>query len=60
MTQKPLIDRLYTIELHKMPEFVDVFDLLAMPILLETLGTPFGFYTSVSGHETSGGPAQSG
>jgi hypothetical protein len=44
---KPLVDhRIYTIRLRKMAEFLEVFDRLAMPILLETLGTPLGFYTS--------------
>ena len=47
---KPLIDhRTYTIVLRKMPEFIEVFDRLAMPILLETLGHPVGFYTSLVG-----------
>jgi len=47
---KALVDhRIYTIKLRKMPEFLEVFDRLAMPILLETLGTPLGFYTSVVG-----------
>ncbi len=47
---KPLVDhRIYTIRLRKMNEFVEVFDRLAMPILLETLGHPLGFYTSVVG-----------
>ncbi len=47
---KPLVDhRVYTIRLRKMPEFLDVFDRLAMPILLETLGSPLGFWTSVVG-----------
>ncbi|CAM3796910.1 NIPSNAP family protein [Castellaniella denitrificans] len=42
-----LVDhRIYTIALRKMPEFLDVFDRLAMPILLETLGNPIGIYTS--------------
>ena len=37
---KPLVDfRVYTIALRKMPEFLEVFDRLAMPILRETLGT---------------------
>ncbi|MGF6805351.1 hypothetical protein OKW30_000477 [Paraburkholderia sp. Clong3] len=41
---KPLLNfRVYTIALRKMPEFIDVFDRLAMPILLETLGHPLGF-----------------
>ena len=47
---KPLIDhRVYTIRLRKMAEFIDVFDHLAMPILLETLGSPVGFWTSLVG-----------
>lgn len=47
---KPLIDhRSYTIALRKMPEFLEVFNRLAMPILMETLGHPVGFYTSLVG-----------
>lgn len=47
---KPLIDhRIYTIALRKMPEFIEVFNRLAMPILMETLGHPIGFYTSLVG-----------
>lgn len=47
---KPLVDhRIYTIALRKMPEFLDVFNRLAMPILLDTLGHPMGFYTSLVG-----------
>lgn len=47
---KPLVDfRVYTIALRKMPEFLEVFDRLAMPILLETLGHPLGFWTSLVG-----------
>jgi hypothetical protein len=47
---KPLVDhRIYTIQLRKMNEFIEVFDRLAMPILLETLGHPLGFYTSLVG-----------
>lgn len=47
---KPLVDfRVYTIALRKMPEFLEVFDRLAMPILLETLGHPLGFWTSFVG-----------
>lgn len=43
----PLVDhRIYTIRLRKMGEFVEVFDRLAMPILLKTLGHPLGFWTS--------------
>ena len=44
---KNLVDhRIYTIKLRKMPEFLEVFDRLAMPVLLHTLGTPLGFYMS--------------
>ena len=47
---KPLVDhRIYTITLRKMPEFLAVFNRLAMPILMETLGHPVGFYTSLVG-----------
>jgi hypothetical protein len=38
--------RTYTIALRKMPEFLEVFSNLAMPILLETLGNPVGMYVS--------------
>jgi hypothetical protein len=45
--QLPLVDhRIYTIRLRKMPEFLEVFNRLAMPVLLQTLGTPLGFYVS--------------
>jgi hypothetical protein len=48
--QKPLVDhRIYTIALRKMPEFLEVFNTLAMPLLMETLGHPLGFYSSVVG-----------
>jgi NIPSNAP len=44
---KAIVDhRIYTIALRKMPEFLEVFDQLAMPILLQTLGNPLGFYVS--------------
>lgn len=47
---RPLIDhRVYTIALRKMPDFIEVFNRLAMPILMQTLGHPLGFYTSVVG-----------
>ena len=47
---KPLVDhRIYTIALRKMPEFLEVFNRLAMPVLMETLGYPLGFYTSLVG-----------
>ncbi len=47
---RPLIDhRVYTIRLRKMGEFLDVFNRMAMPILLDTLGHPAGFYVSQVG-----------
>lgn len=47
---KPWIDhRVYTIALRKMPEFLQVFNDLALPVLLQTLGHPLGFWTSVVG-----------
>jgi len=46
----PLVDlRVYTIALRKMPEFLDIFDRMGLPVLLETLGAPLGFYTSQVG-----------
>jgi len=48
--ERPLIDhRIYTIALRKMPEFLEVFNRLAMPVLMQTLGHPVGFYTSLVG-----------
>jgi len=50
MNSKALVDhRIYTIALRKMPEFLEVFDRLAMPILLHTLGAPLGFWVSQVG-----------
>lgn len=47
---KPLVDhRVYTIRLRRMGEFLEVFDRLAMPILMQTLGHPLGFWTSQVG-----------
>ena len=47
---KPLVDhRIYTIALRQMDAFLDVFDRLAMPVLLETLGTPLGIHVSQVG-----------
>ncbi|WP_256377816.1 NIPSNAP family protein [Paraburkholderia pallida] len=44
---KPFIDhRIYTIRPRGMPEFLDVFDRLAMPIQLKYLGAPVGFFVS--------------
>lgn len=47
---RPLVDhRVYTIRLRKMAEFVGLWDRLAMPVLLETLGHPVGFWVSQVG-----------
>lgn len=44
---KAVVDhRVYTIALRKMPQFLDIFQTLAMPVLMKTLGHPLGFYTS--------------
>lgn len=49
-TGGPFVDlRTYTIRPRGMAEFLDVFDRLAMPVLLRTLGRPVGFYTSLVG-----------
>jgi hypothetical protein len=51
MTQKTLVDlRTYTIAVRKMPEFLEVFDRLGMPVLTRHLGRPIGFYTAAVGH----------
>jgi len=41
--------RTYTIRLRKMPEFLEVFDRLAMPVQLRYLGKPLGMFTSAVG-----------
>ncbi|MFC3059354.1 NIPSNAP family protein [Paenirhodobacter populi] len=47
---RPLVNlRYYTIAPRRMGEFLEVFDRLAMPVLIETLGPPIGFYTSTVG-----------
>jgi len=52
MTEKPLAGhRTCTIALRKMREFPDVFNRLAVPVLLETLGRPLGFWTGVAGQQ---------
>ena len=45
-----LVDhRVYTIALRRMNEFIEVFDRLAMPVLLDTLGQPIAFHVSQVG-----------
>ncbi|PZO65891.1 MAG: NIPSNAP family protein [Paracoccus denitrificans] len=49
-SDRPLVNlRFYTITPRKMGEFLEVFDRLAMPVLIRTLGPPIGFYTSTVG-----------
>ncbi|BEP95298.1 NIPSNAP family protein [Acidovorax sp. A79] len=48
--RKPLVDhRVYTIRLRKMGEFLEVFNRMAMPVLMDTLAHPVGFYISQVG-----------
>ncbi|MDH4555731.1 NIPSNAP family protein [Pseudomonas sp. BN417] len=50
MNHKPIVDhRIYTIKPRGMAEFLEVFDRLAMPLLLKHLGAPLAFYTSSIG-----------
>jgi hypothetical protein len=47
---KALVDlRIYTIRPRAMAEFTRVWDQLAMPVQLRTLGSPLGFYKSSIG-----------
>jgi hypothetical protein len=47
---RPLVDhRIYTIRLRKMGEFLEVFNRMAMPVLMDTLAHPVGFYVSQVG-----------
>jgi len=47
----PLIDhRVYTIAPRKMGEFLKLFESV-MPALIETMGNPIGFYTSLVGQQ---------
>jgi hypothetical protein len=48
--RKPLVDhRIYTLHPRRTAAFLDVFNRLAMPVLMETLGAPLGFYLSCVG-----------
>lgn len=50
MAGSPIVDlRTYTIAVRKMPEFLDVFDRLGLPVLRRHLGAPIGFYTAAIG-----------
>ena len=41
--------RAYTIRVRKMKDFLDVFDRMALPPLLATMGVPLGFHVSQVG-----------
>jgi|SRR5690625_751271 len=48
--EKSLIDhRVYTIAPRKMNEFLEAFNRLALPVLLETVGEPVGMYVTKVG-----------
>ena len=42
-------NQIYTIRLRKMGEFLEVFNRMAMPVLMDTLAHPVGFYVSQVG-----------
>jgi hypothetical protein len=47
---KALIDhRVYNIAPRCMPQFLEIFNRMGMPVLKATLGTPMGMYTTVVG-----------
>jgi hypothetical protein len=47
VAEKTVIDhRIYTIKPRGMAEFLEVFETLALPVLMRTLGHPLGFYVS--------------
>lgn len=46
-SRKPIIDlRIYTIVVRKMPQFLDAFDRLGLPVQIRHLGVPVGIYVS--------------
>jgi len=50
MTTKPIVDlRIYTIRPRGMPEYLRLFEELALPAALRHWGPPLGFYTSQIG-----------
>lgn len=50
LREKAVVDhRIYSIRPRAMAEFLELFDRLAMPILLRHLGPPLAFYTSSIG-----------
>jgi len=50
MPDKPIIDlRVYTIRPRGMPEYLKLFEELALPIQLRHIGPPVGYYTAEIG-----------
>jgi hypothetical protein len=50
MPDKPIIDlRIYTIRPRGMPEYLKLFEELALPIQLRHIGPPVGYYTAEIG-----------
>ena len=50
MARKPIVDlRTYTIAVRKMPEFLEAFERLGLPVLIRHLGRPLDFYVSSIG-----------
>jgi hypothetical protein len=41
--------RVYTIALRKTPQFLEMFNSMALPVLVRHLGNPIGFYVSYVG-----------
>jgi hypothetical protein len=50
MADKPLIDlRIYTIRPRGMPQYLKLFEELALPLALKYLGKPLGYYVTQIG-----------
>ena len=49
LAKPPAAHHIYTIRLRKMGEFLEVFNRMAMPVLMDTLAHPVGFYVSQVG-----------
>jgi hypothetical protein len=50
MTDKPVIDlRIYTIRPRGMPQYLKLFEELALPLALKYLGEPLGYYVTQIG-----------
>ncbi|HTC08912.1 MAG TPA: NIPSNAP family protein [Acetobacteraceae bacterium] len=50
MTDKPIVDmRTYTIRPRGLPEYLKLFEEMALPIMVRHIGPPIGYYTSEIG-----------